>query len=121
MTASIVFDGCRNVKIGSLNASNGGAVSITCSSDIDIGNLELYRNDGMLIDSSERISIEKGRHVDVEKPFTIKKSKKVKIKKNTATNSTSRKGRALIQKQNQGFMPRQKILSNLIRAILYGY
>lgn len=121
MTASIVLDGCRNVKIGNLNASNGGRVSITGSSDIDIGHLGLYRNEGMLIDSSERITIEKGRHVDVEKPFTIKKSKKVKIKKNKATNSTSRKGRALTQKPNQCFMPRQKILTNLIRAILYGY
>ncbi|EIX9704106.1 hypothetical protein ACIT1K_002667 [Raoultella planticola] len=121
MTPSIVFEGCRNVKIGNLSASNGGGISITNSIDIDIGNLESRRTSGMLIDSSERISIEKGRHVDVEKPFTIKKSKKVKIKKNTATNSTSRKGRAFIQKPNQGFMPRQKILSYLIRVILNGY
>ncbi|WP_270530147.1 hypothetical protein [Klebsiella pneumoniae] len=121
MTASIVFDGCRNVKIGSLRASNGGGVSITSSSDIDIGHLGMYRNEGTLIDSSERITIEKGRHVDVEKPFTIKKSKKVKIKKNKATNSTSRKSGSITQKPNQCFMPRQKILANLIRTILYGY
>lgn len=105
MSGSIVLRNSNNMRLKDIVVIDGGEVEITNSRAINIKNIDAIRSLGTKIYSSQEVTISDGQTIDVHQPFTVRRSKNIKVSRIKASYTST---------------PKLKPLVYLIRMAIYG-
>jgi hypothetical protein len=79
MCGAIILRNSGRMNLENITVIDSGDVEIINSLDINIERIDIIKSSGTKIINSKKVTINNGFFKDVDRPFVIKKSKKVKI------------------------------------------